>query len=242
MSKVLIKLLCLCTLFTSTQGVAQEFTEKRNALLDTIELDVQLTARSTGKKQLSDPVLKALREVPRHKFVRRGDEKHAYENRPLSIGYGQTISQPYIVAIMTELLDLHPNDKVLEIGTGSGYQAAILATIVKSVYTIEIIAPLAKIARDRLSNLHFTNIQTRVADGYFGWKEAAPFDAIVVTAAATHVPPPLVKQLKPGGKMIIPVGGRFFTQQLMVIEKQKDGSVKSKQVLPVSFVPLTGKH
>ena len=143
---------------------------------------------------------------------------------------------------MTELLDLQEKNKVLEIGTGSGYQAAILASIVKSVYSIEIIKPLAEQAGQRLSRLNYNNVKTRSGDGYYGWLEAAPFDAIIVTAAATHIPPPLIKQLKPGGKMIIPVGGMFFTQQLMLITKNSDGTVRSRQILPVSFVPFTGHH
>jgi len=211
-------------------------------MLEEIKTDTRLTSFATGKTKLSNTVINALLTVPRHKFVRPGDEKYAYENRPLRIGYGQTISQPYIVALMTELLDLKANDKVLEVGTGSGYQAAILAAIVKSVYSIEIVEPLAKQARLRLTKLRYNNVETRTGDGYYGWQDAAPFDAIVVTAAASHIPPPLIEQLKPGGLMVIPVGGQFFTQQLMLIEKKADGSVRSRQILPVSFVPLTGTH
>lgn len=230
-------LLCVCN-----YSLADNFETQRNQLLETIQADFRLTSSATGKNKLSKSVLYALRNVPRHSFVRLGDEKYAYENRPLRIGHGQTISQPYIVAIMTELLELVPNDKVLEIGTGSGYQAAILSEIVESVYTIEIIEPLAKQAQLRFAKLKYKNIQTRVGDGYYGWEKAAPFDAIIVTAAASHIPPPLIKQLKSGGKMIIPVGSQFLTQQLMLVEKRKDGQVRSRQVLPVSFVPLTGIH
>lgn len=211
-------------------------------MLDEIKKDTRLTSFVTGKSKLSENVINALLNVPRHKFVRHGDEKYAYENRPLSIGYGQTISQPYVVALMTDLLDLKADDKVLEVGTGSGYQAAILASIVNSVYTIEIVEPLAKQARLRFAKLEYPNIQTRAGDGYYGWKNAEPFDAIIVTAAATHIPPPLIKQLKTNGKMVIPVGGQFFTQQLMLIEKKADGSIHSRQILPVAFVPLTGAH
>lgn len=211
-------------------------------MLDEIKKDTRLTSFVTGKSKLSENVINALLNVPRHKFVRHGDEKYAYENRPLSIGYGQTISQPYVVALMTDLLDLKADDKVLEVGTGSGYQAAILASIVNSVYTIEIVEPLAKQARLRFAKLEYRNIQTRAGDGYYGWKNAEPFDAIIVTAAATHIPPPLIKQLKTNGKMVIPVGGQFFTQQLMLIEKKADGSIHSRQILPVAFVPLTGAH
>ena len=211
-------------------------------MLGEIKKDTRLTSFVTGKSKLSENVINALLNVPRHKFVRHGDEKYAYENRPLSIGYGQTISQPYVVALMTDLLDLKADDKVLEVGTGSGYQAAILASIVNSVYTIEIVEPLAKQARLRFAKLEYRNIQTRAGDGYYGWKNAEPFDAIIVTAAATHIPPPLIKQLKTNGKMVIPVGGQFFTQQLMLIEKKADGSIHSRQILPVAFVPLTGAH
>jgi len=211
-------------------------------MLNEIQLDVKRTGFLTGKESLDVQVANAINKVPRHLFVRPGDEKYAYENRPLRIGYGQTISQPYIVAIMTELLNVKADDKVLEIGTGSGYQAAILSVLAKNVFTIEIIEPLAKQARTRLSRMKFDNVQVRLADGYYGWQEEAPFDAIIVTAAATHIPTPLLEQLKPGGKMIIPVGGQFFTQQLMLIEKLNDGTVSTRQILPVSFVPLTGAH
>jgi protein-L-isoaspartate(D-aspartate) O-methyltransferase len=167
---------------------------------------------------------------------------HAYENRPLPIGYGQTISQPYIVALMTDLLDLSKEDKVLEVGTGSGYQAAILNELTPNVFTIEIIEPLGKNAIETYKRLQLDNINVRIGDGYFGWEEHAPFDAIIVTAAADHVPPPLVKQLKNGGRMVIPVGSRFFVQQLVLVTKDDKGKITTKQMLPVRFVPLTGKH
>jgi protein-L-isoaspartate(D-aspartate) O-methyltransferase len=166
----------------------------------------------------------------------------AYENRPLPIGHGQTISQPYIVAIMTDLIDPRAGDRALEIGTGSGYQAAVLSRLVARVYSIEIIEPLGLQARERLSQLSYENIQLRIGDGYFGWEDEAPFDIIIVTAAASHIPPPLVKQLKPGGRMIIPVGSRFTTQQLLLVNKAADGELRIRQVLPVRFVPLTGEH
>jgi protein-L-isoaspartate(D-aspartate) O-methyltransferase len=191
---------------------------------------------------MRDDVLQSLNTVERHRFVPRGQVRHAYENRPLPIGYGQTISQPYIVALMTDLLDPQPEDVVLEVGTGSGYQAAILSGLVARVYTIEIIAGLADEGRERLQDLGFENVVARLGDGYFGWEEHAPFDSIIVTAAATHVPPPLIEQLKPGGRMVIPVGGRFATQWLLLISKEDDGSVVTRQVAPVRFVPLTGKH
>jgi protein-L-isoaspartate(D-aspartate) O-methyltransferase len=200
------------------------------------------TGEETGRPRLDPHVTQALEKVPRHKFVPPDLERSAYHNRPLPIGYGQTISQPYIVAIMTELIDVRAGHVVLEVGTGSGYQAAVLAELAKSVFTIEIIDPLGKQAGERLHHLGYTNVSVKVADGYHGWPEHAPYDAIVVTAAASHVPPPLIKQLKVGGRMVIPVGTGFTVQHLMLVEKMPDGSVTTRQLLPVSFVPLTGEH
>jgi protein-L-isoaspartate(D-aspartate) O-methyltransferase len=182
-----------------------------------------------------------MERVPRHEFVPESERRYAYENRPLPIGHGQTISQPYIVAIMTDLMKLEPGDRVLEIGTGSGYQAAVLAELVQQVYSIEIISELARSARDVLDRLGYEQVKTRVGDGYYGWQERAPFDAIIVTAAADHVPPPLIKQLKTGGHMLIPVGSRFMTQQLILVTKGDDG-ITTRLLLPVRFVPLTGEH
>jgi len=178
--------------------------------------------------------------VPRHAYVPVAERADAYENRPLGIGYGQTISQPYVVALMTTLAQPRAGQKVLEVGTGSGYQAAVLAGFGVQVYTIEIVAPLATQARERLRGQR--NITTRTGDGYYGWKEQAPFDAIVVTAAASSIPPPLLAQLKPGGRMVIPVGSSFFTQTLLLVQKDAGGRVRTRQVLPVRFVPLTGEH
>ncbi|GAB3652914.1 protein-L-isoaspartate(D-aspartate) O-methyltransferase [Echinicola sediminis] len=183
-------------------------------------------------------VLKAMREVKRHLFVPDDYRKNAYDDRPLPIGYGQTISQPYIVAYMTEVISPEPYFKVLEIGTGSGYQAAVLAEIVDEVYTIEIVKELGTSAAKRLESLGFDNIKVKVGDGYYGWEERAPFDAIVVTAAAEFVPPPLIEQLKDGGKMIIPVGSPFMTQMLSLVEK-KNGKPRTKTLMPVRFVPFT---
>jgi protein-L-isoaspartate(D-aspartate) O-methyltransferase len=184
--------------------------------------------------------MEAIGRVPRHEFVPAELVPNAYENRPLPIGHGQTISQPYIVALMTDLLAVRKGDRVLEIGTGSGYQAAILAELETSVHTIEIIEPLAASARARLARLGYRNVEVVVGDGYEGLAASAPFDAIIVTAAAGHVPPPLVRQLKTGGRMVIPVGAPFMIQHLMLVEKRADGTVRSRQILPVRFVPLTG--
>ena len=187
-------------------------------------------------------VLQALKNVPRHLFVSNDLQSLAYTDRPLPIGYGQTISQPYIVALMTELLNLKAGDKVLEIGTGSGYQAAILSEITKEVYTVEIIEELGKSAKKRLKDLGYKSIKCKIGDGYYGWKKYAPFDRIMVTAAATHIPPSLIRQLKKGGKMCIPVGNPFLTQNLILIEKDKEGNLKTRNILPVRFVPLTGRR
>lgn len=195
-----------------------------------------------GLRQPSPAVLGALRNASRPEFVPETQRTHAWENRPLPIGHGQTISQPSIVAMMTDLLQIEAGHKVLEVGTGSGYQAAILAEVGAEVYSIEIIEALAEQARERLKRLGYGQVKLRTGDGYHGWSEAAPFDGIIVTAAASHVPPPLVKQLKPGGRMVIPVGGRFTLQYLMLVEKQNDGTVTTRQLLPVIFVPLTGSH
>jgi protein-L-isoaspartate(D-aspartate) O-methyltransferase len=186
--------------------------------------------------------MEVMGKVPRHEFVPDSQKPYAYENRPLPIGYGQTISQPYIVALMTDLLDITEASVVLEVGTGSGYQAAILAECVKEVYSVEIIKELGEQARDRLNRLGYNNTRVQVADGYHGWKEHAPFDGIIVTAAGSHIPPPLIEQLKPGGKMVIPVGAPFMTQQLLLVEKGEDGTTRTRQILPVAFVPLTGGH
>lgn len=195
------------------------------------------SAGAPGKSRLSPAVLDAMRQVPRHEFVPPRLRARAYENRPLPIGEGQTISQPYIVALMTDLLAPAPSHKVLEIGTGSGYQAAVLSRLVARVYSIEVIEPLARSSAARLASLGFRNVAVRHGDGYAGWPEQGPFDSIVVTAGATDVPPPLVAQLKPGGRMVIPVGAG--DQELLLIEKRADGSVRRRSILPVSFVPFT---
>jgi len=214
----------------------------RLEMIRIIEQDVRETSLELNKSELDPRVLEAMALVPRHEFVPAEDKSNAYDNRPLPIGHGQTISQPYIVAVMTDMLNLKADSKVLELGTGSGYQAAILGELVSKVYTIEIVEPLGLQAKKRLQRLGYDNVMTKVGDGYYGWQEHAPFDAIIVTAAASHIPPPLIKQLKPGGRMVIPVGSRFMMQQLLVVDKHEDNKIVSKQVLPVVFVPVTGKH
>ena len=206
----------------------QDHTTLRNEMVKT-----QIESR--GIKDSA--TLAALRKVPRHSFVPPNQASNAYEDRPLAIGYGQTISQPYIVGYMTEIIKPKATQKVLEIGTGSGYQAAILAEIVGKVYTIEIVEELGKQATNRLKSLGYKNIEVKTADGYHGWKEHAPFDAIVVTAAAEFIPPPLKEQLKDGGRMIIPVGSPYMTQQLMLIEKTGN-SYRTTSKMPVRFVPF----
>ncbi|MFW6163954.1 MAG: protein-L-isoaspartate(D-aspartate) O-methyltransferase [Planctomycetota bacterium] len=189
----------------------------------------------------SQAVIDALRHVPRHEFVPREHRSRAYRNRPLPIGHGQTISQPYIVAYMTEQLELQPGDKVLEVGTGSGYQAAVLSELTAHVYTIEIIRDLAEEAQARFERLGYDTIKAKTGDGYYGWAKHAPFDAIIVTCAAGTIPPPLIRQLKPGGRMCIPVGPTGATQRLILVTKDADGKVKSRSLIPVVFVPLTRK-
>ncbi|WP_435626453.1 protein-L-isoaspartate(D-aspartate) O-methyltransferase [Candidatus Ferrigenium straubiae] len=221
---------------------AGSFDAARGKMVEEVVADAAATAPYSGSPSLSPAVVAAMEKVERHRFVPGALATLAYLNRPLPIGHGQTISQPFIVALMTDLMKVKAGDKVLEIGTGSGYQAAVLAELAKSVYSIEIIEPLGMEAGERLMALGYRNVQTRVGDGYYGWPEAAPFDAIMVTAAASHVPPPLIKQLKPGGRMVIPLGTQFMTQYLMLVEKKKDGSLTNRQILPVRFVPLTGGH
>jgi protein-L-isoaspartate(D-aspartate) O-methyltransferase len=184
-------------------------------------------------------VLEAMAKVPRHRFVPEATRRLAYQDGPLPIGHGQTISQPYIVALMTQLAEPKANERALDVGTGSGYQAAVLAELVESVYSIEIVEPLANQARDRLRELGYSNVTCRDGDGYRGWPEHAPFDIIIVAAAPNHVPKPLIEQLAPGGKLVIPVGEYF--QELVVIEKSVDGEIRRRSVAPVAFVPMTGE-
>lgn len=227
-------------LMMTTDADAQDvYALKRQEMVGVIAALTRDTWMETGRPRLSASVLKAMEKVPRHRFVPADQERYAYDNRPLPIGNSQTISQPFIVALMTDLLDLQPGHKVLEIGTGSGYQAAVLSEIVREVYTIEIVEPLAQESAARLAALGYRNVTARSGDGYQGWPQHAPFDAIMVTAGAPAVPPALVEQLKPGGKLVIPVGPQFIGQSLLVIEKDATGKTTTRNVLSVRFVPLT---
>jgi protein-L-isoaspartate(D-aspartate) O-methyltransferase len=230
--------LLLCGLVLASDA----YQSARKRMVQEIEHTATRTAAETGRRALDRQVLAAMEKVERHRFVPQSQRRFAYQNRPLPIGYGQTISQPYIVALMTDLLQPQAGQRILEIGTGSAYQAAVLAELATEVYSIEIVEPLGRQAEALLRQLGYRNVAVKVADGYYGWPEHAPFDSIMVTAAASHVPPPLVEQLKPGGRMVIPVGPSFLTQFLMLIEKQSDGTITSRQILPVRFVPLTGGH
>ena len=209
-------------------------------LIEQIESDTRETRGYTGRARLSDPVIEAMQTVPRHDFVDRFGVRAAYANRPLPIGHGQTISQPFIVALMTDLMEPEPGHRVLEIGTGSGYQAAVLSVLVDEVYSIEIIPALAESAAERLDALGYDNVSVKAGDGYYGWPEAAPFDGIIVTAVGPDIPADLLKQLKPGGHMVLPVGTQYTAQDLTVVTKLEDGTYTTREVLPVAFVPLTG--
>ena len=214
--------------------VSWSFAEDSNAALRERMVAQQIQARGVT----DEATLKAMAAVERHHFVDSRLAGRAYEDRPLPIGHGQTISQPYIVAFMTEIVRPKPDHRVLEIGAGSGYQAAVLAEIVDEVYTIEIVEPLAETSAGVLQRLGYDNVEVRHGDGYYGWEDKAPFDSIVVTAAAEYIPPPLIEQLKEGGRMIIPVGSPLRTQQLMLVEK-RDGEVQTRSLMPVRFVPFT---
>lgn len=217
------------------------FADARAALLAEIEEEVRETRGFLGKERLDPQVVAALEKVRREAFVPDEVRDLAYINRPLSIGHGQTISQPYIVAIMTDMLAIQPGFRVLEIGTGSGYQTAVLAELAAEVFTVEVVAPLAEVARARLEALGYTNIHFRTGDGHAGWPGHAPYDGIVVTAAADKVPDALIAQLKPGGRLVIPVGQEYATQNLMRIDKDAEGKTEERWMLPVAFVPLVEK-
>lgn len=218
-----------------------EPTKEHRRLLAEIEAEARDTKCWTGREAFSGAVMEAMARVPRHEFVRPGDEAAAYVNRPLGIGHGQTISQPYIVAVMTDFLDLGPADRVLEIGTGSGYQAAVLAEVSGRVYTVEVIESLARAADARLRRLGYDTVEVLTGDGNQGWPEEAPFDAVMVTAAPRAIPDALVEQLKVGGRMVIPIGRAHWTQTLYLGVKGEDGKLRANKTLPVAFVPLVGK-
>ena len=224
-----------------TAEAQDNYAPQRSRMLDDIVALTRETRLETGRASLSERVMAAMAKVPRHEFVPAGEKRNAYANRPLPIGLGQTISQPFIVALMTDLMDVKPTEKVLEIGTGSGYQAAVLAELAGMVYTIEIVEPLAREAAERLRSLGYRNVVTKAGDGYQGWAEHAPFDAIMVTAAPREVPQPLIDQLKLGGRLVVPVGGQLGGQTLLVLQKQPDGKITRRTVLAVRFVPLTDK-
>lgn len=219
-------------IFVPSLSYSDDIYERKRFLM--VERDIRLRGTKDTR------VLDVMKKVPRHLFVDEGLRDQAYEDHPLPIGEGQTISQPYVVALMTEALRLKPSDRVLEIGTGSGYQAAILAELVKEVYTIEIRRTLADRAEKRLKDLGYRNIKVKYGDGYFGWEDFAPFDAIIVTASANHIPPPLIKQLKDGGRLIIPLGSTIYYQILTVVTKKK-GEIFLEQMGPVAFVPMIGE-
>jgi protein-L-isoaspartate(D-aspartate) O-methyltransferase len=229
MKKLTVLIIVFTIGFFSSLSGQNKFEIKRKEMVKK-----QIQARGITDKN----TLKALEVVPRHLFVPEEYQDQAYDDGPLPIGYGQTISQPYIVAYMTELLKVGPDDVVLEIGTGSGYQAAILSRIVKKVYTVEIVEELGLAAKERLKALNYDNVEVKIGDGYYGWEEHAPYSGIIVTAASEYIPPPLIKQLKDKGRMIIPVGSPFSVQNLMLVEKSGD-KIRTKSLIPVRFVPLT---
>jgi protein-L-isoaspartate(D-aspartate) O-methyltransferase len=238
---MLIAFACATLLLAAALPAAGDdaaFQREREQMVATLVGHARATAAHTGRASFSPQVLNAMAAVPRHRFVPPAWQTQAYADRPLPIGHGQTISQPFIVALMTELLDLKGGERVLEIGTGSGYQAAVLAELAREVYTIEIVDPLGRQAADALKALGYRNVEVRVGDGYRGWPERAPFDAIIVTAAPPAIPQALIDQLRPGGRMVVPVGRQFETQVLTVIEKRADGSIARRPVLPVRFVPM----
>jgi protein-L-isoaspartate(D-aspartate) O-methyltransferase len=243
LSRCTFFVLAVCSLQTSgALAVDDGFAAARKEMIEEIQAIVTETRRQTDRAQLAPEVMAAMGTVPRHEFVPEERQAVAYANRPLPVGHGQTISQPYIVALMTDLLEVDSGAVVFEIGTGSGYQAAVLAELVRQVYTMEIVEPLALAAKERLARLGYGNVEARFADGYYGWPEKGPFDAIIVTAAVNHIPPPLVEQLAPGGRLVLPVGERFAVQHLLLLHKLDEERVTIKQILPVRFVPLTGGH
>jgi protein-L-isoaspartate(D-aspartate) O-methyltransferase len=239
----LVAMVLIAAAGLNAAATGNDFVQKREEMIGTIrDYAAGAPIKEMRESGLDPEVLEAMQTVPRHEFVPEGQRDRAYQDRPLPIGHGQTISQPFIVALMSHLLAVEAGQSVLEIGTGSGYQAAVLAKMGLKVATIEIIPELARTAARSLDRAGFDSVETRSGDGYYGWPERAPFDGIVVTAAASHIPPPLVEQLKPGARMIIPVGSVFAAQQLVLVEKLADGNTRTRQLLPVRFVPLTGDH
>ncbi len=241
------RMIASCLLLLLIPGLIRAETDPQGGaglrfMLDEIRRDARETAAYTGRSQISVRVMDAMGRVPRERYVPSQAAHLAYFNRPLAIGHGQTISQPFIVALMTDLLNVAATHKVLEIGTGSGYQAAILGELTRAVYTIEIVPALAQRAADTLAEQGYDNVHVRAGDGWFGWPEQAPFDAVIVTAVAKEVPPRLLDQLAPGGRMVLPLGDPDGAQMLVLIAKDERGSVSRRDVLPVAFVPLTGGH
>jgi protein-L-isoaspartate(D-aspartate) O-methyltransferase len=230
--------LLLCAMMASGSDNS-EISAQHQFMLDAIRHSVRDSADYTGRSELSPRVMQAMATVPREEFVLPEYRHLAYQNTPLPIEAGQTISQPLIVALMTDLLDPQATDVIYEVGTGSGYQAAVLAELVAHVYSIEIVEPLARDAAATLQRLGYDNVTVKAGDGYAGWPEHAPFDGIIVTAAAEHIPPPLLEQLKPGGKLVIPVGEHRGYQELLLVEVDEQGEISKRSVLPVRFVPLT---
>jgi protein-L-isoaspartate(D-aspartate) O-methyltransferase len=239
MAILLSVLFVFAVMHAEPPAARDRYSTQRARMVAQIAALARETGSATGRPSFSEAVMTAMGRVPRHRFVPFLQEAFAYENRPLPIGEGQTISQPFLVALMTDLLDPKPGDTVLEVGTGSGYQAAVLAELVAKVHTIEIVEPLGRRAMQLLDQLGYRNVEVRIGDGYNGWLEAAPFDSIVVTAASAKIPKPLIDQLKPGGRMVIPARASYDSQYLLVVEKQPDGTFTTKRTLPVRFVPLT---
>ena len=241
-SRVITLLVVMMVSASTSADALEQSHEQVHALWNDVAQQIRFLGDELGFEQLSPAVHQALTAVPREEFVPIKQRQYAYENRPLPIGYAQTISQPLIVAIMSEMLAIEPGQKVFELGTGSGYQAAVLDQLGAEVYSVEIVPELGERARKTLDRTGHPGIKTRVGDGYFGWEEAAPFDAIIVTAASDHIPPPLIRQIKPGGRMLIPVGGRYLTQKLVLVSRDTEGHVSTREVIPVTFVPLTGRR
>ncbi len=238
-----IALLGVMVTMSVTNTFAEDtYQEKRQQMLVEIKQMMEMTKSYTGNASLDKRVEQALMAIPRHKFVPSDSRRYAYENTALPISHRQTISQPYIVALMTDLAAVTSESVVLEVGTGSGYQAAVLSELVSHVYSIEIIEPLGLEAKSLLQDLGYDNVTVKIGDGYHGWPEHAPFDAILVTAAAEHIPEQLIQQLKPGGRLVIPVGKQGQAQSLRILTKGADGEIEQRDVLSVAFVPLTGKH